>query len=74
MSTLTFGNVYTKIFGGLVFLSNDPHPEVAAMASKLVEYLKNRAADKEAARLVIFLGDKLDPDGKMQRNILCRYS
>jgi hypothetical protein len=49
MSALTFGNVYSKIYSGLVFLNNDPHFEVAGMASKLVDYLKLRAVDKEAA-------------------------
>ena len=59
MSSLGFGNVYSKIFGGVVALSHDPHPEVAAMATKLVEYLKNRSADKEAARLVTWLDEVL---------------
>jgi len=49
MSTLTFGNVYTKIYSGLVFLSNDPHFEVATMANRLLDYLRLRAIDKEAA-------------------------
>ena len=49
MSALTFGNVYTKIYSGLVFLSNDPHFEVANMASKLIEFLRLKAIDKEAA-------------------------
>ena len=48
MSALTFGNVYSKIYSGLIFLSSDPHFEVSNMGNKLVEYLRLKAIDKEA--------------------------
>ena len=41
--------MYTKIYSGLVFLGHDPHNEVASMANKLLDYLKHRAINKEAA-------------------------
>lgn len=38
------GSVYTKLWSGLCALDNDPHPEVAKMATTVTGYIRGQVA------------------------------
>lgn len=42
LSTQGFGSVYHKVWTALTVLEMDPHPQVATMAGKIINYIKTR--------------------------------
>lgn len=49
-----FGSTYMKLWQGLIMLARDPHPTVAALAQRNIDFVVNQVADmivaKEAAK------------------------
>lgn len=45
-----FGSTYMKLWNGLLCLCRDPHPEVAILAQREIEYIVNQAIDLIAAK------------------------
>ncbi|XP_044758345.1 regulatory-associated protein of mTOR isoform X2 [Coccinella septempunctata] len=50
LSTQGFGSVYHKVWTALTILEADPHPQVAAMAAKIINYIKNRLKDSISSK------------------------
>lgn len=48
--TLRVGSMYLKIWQGITTLSRDPYPEVARMAQKIMEVVRNGAVELIAAK------------------------
>ena len=46
------GGTYNKIWNGLILLASDPHPEVAAMAHSITVYIRDKANNGGAGRLL----------------------
>lgn len=45
-----FGSTYMKLWQGLICLSRDPHPDVAMLAQKEIDYIVNQAVDLISAK------------------------
>ncbi|XP_045477385.1 regulatory-associated protein of mTOR isoform X1 [Harmonia axyridis] len=45
LSTQGFGSVYHKVWTALTVLEMDPHPQVATMAGKIINYIKTRVKE-----------------------------
>ena len=45
MSSLSHGNIYSKLWNGLILLASDPHPEVAIMGNTITSYIGAKARE-----------------------------
>jgi hypothetical protein len=45
ISSLSHGNIYSKLWNGLILLASDPHPEVASMSSVITNYIHLKARE-----------------------------
>ena len=45
MSSLSHGNIYSKLWNGLILLASDPHPEVALMTNAITSYIHSKARE-----------------------------
>lgn len=45
-----FGSIYMKLWQGLIQLCRDPYPEVAQMATKVIDFIVNQAVDLISAK------------------------
>ena len=45
ISSLSHGNIYSKLWNGLILLASDPHPEVASMTSVITNYIRLKARE-----------------------------
>lgn len=49
-TTIGFGSIYMKLWDGLTCLCRDPHPDVAQLAQKLIDYIVSQAVDLISAK------------------------
>lgn len=49
-TTIGFGSIYMKLWHGLMCLCRDPHPDVAQLAQKLIDYIVTQAVDLISAK------------------------
>lgn len=49
-TTIGFGSIYMKLWHGLMSLCRDPHPDVAQLAQKLIDYIVTQAVDLISAK------------------------
>ena len=45
ISSLSHGNIYSKLWNGLLLLAADPHPTVASMTSTVTSYISSKARE-----------------------------
>ena len=45
ISSLSHGNIYSKLWNGLILLGADPHPEVASMTNVITSYIRMKARE-----------------------------